>query len=385
MPPLQTIGRWLGLTQDPLDPPFARKGLARVGSGWQGVMHGETVRVDRTTAVPLVHEHHGLRLVVACPIALDLRAPGEGDPTRDRRFDDAFGVPKAHHGRLTSTVRDLLVRLARVGSVTVQGGEVVLHRRGKEPRPTKVLDWASRLARVAAELRADRDALSELMHLRQSDPDEAVALARRLRGRNRRISNDLRAHADALVRRGRKLTRIVKGPDVAPSARCWAAQRLLPRYVDDVVDDLLDRPRVPGDLHVLAVLAGHHEVAVLLTNHDAFWATELARTDPDHVEALADLVEALVMTEPGPWVDPLVRPLPGLADPLRSAALDAVAHHGSRTAMGALAAQLEGALPRSHRPAWRAAVGRLRDRHQGVAGAVSLAEAGGGVSLPDGR
>jgi len=383
--PVTTIRRWLGLTEDPFDGLFAQKGFHRYGTSWAGVVHGEEVRISRTTAVPLVHEHHGVRLEVVCPAAFELGLPGEGDPTGDRRFDAVFGVPMADHGCLTATVRTNLMMLARAGSVTLTGSQLVLNQRGEGPHPSKVLAWAVRLARVTVDLKADRDALAELIELHHRDPDEALALARRLRGQTRRISTDLRAHADALVRRGRKLIRIVERPEVPDTARRWAAARLPARYVDDVIDGLLDRPRAPGDLHVLSVFAAHHEVAVLLTNHTRFWATELARTGDRHLEALTALVEALVRQEPGPWVDTFVAPLPGLEEPLRAAALDGVAQHGSRAALNALTAQLDGALPRSHRPAWRAAMGRLRDRHQGEAGALSLARAGGSVSLPDDR
>lgn len=371
--PLDTLGRLLGLTRDPYDEPFAEMGLRRAGGVWAGTLRKHPVRIARVAG--------GVRVQVDLPVPLRLDPPDRWPRTHDRRFDDAFSVPPEQQGALSGRVRGHLIGLSGAGTVSVGEQRLVLHREHVASAPD-VLQWTQRMVRVADSLYDDVQTLAELAYLRETDPSRALELARRIRGRSRTAAN-VRVHADALVRRGRKLIRIVVGPTLPAQARCWAAERLPSRYVDDVVDELLDRPRTPGDLAVLGTLAQHHEVALLLAHHEAFWAVELAKADEERSGALLSLVEALVREEPGPWVDALVPLLVGISDPLLGATLRVVAQHGSHQAFIAVSAALDQGVPWSVRSTWREAHATLRSRHRGSSGAVSLAVRTGDLAIPD--
>lgn len=371
--PLETLGRLLGLTRDPYDASFAEMGLRRAGGVWAGTVRKFPVRIERL--------NDGVRVRVDLPVPLQLDPPDRWPRTHDHRFDEAFSVPPEQQGSLSGRVRGHLVGLSGAGDLSAGPQGLVLERAGAASA-SDVCQWTQRMVRVADSLYDDLTTLAELAYLRDTDPQDALQLARRLRGRSRTAAN-VRVHADALVRRGRKLLRIVVGPSLPAQARCWAAERLPSRYVDDVVDELLDRPRTPGDLAVLATLARHHEVALLLAHHEAFWTVELAKADEERAGTLVSLVEALVREEPGPWLDALVPLLVGLSDPLLGATLRVVAQHGSHQAFIAVSAVLDQGVPWSVRSTWREAHATLRSRHRGSSGAVSLAVRTGDLAIPD--
>jgi len=373
--PLQTIAKLLfGSTSDPYDEPLTRLGLRRVGRGWMGRIRDLDVHVEASSAALIVY--------VDLTVPLTLMPPGQAPPTHNTRFDEQFSVPPHQRDWLSERMKSHLVGLSGAGQLTTEGQRLVLRRR-EATGAANMVRWVERMVRVADDLQDDAATLAELEQLRLGDPEEALRLARRIRGRSR-VAPHLRTHADALVRRGRKLLRIVEGPQLPSRARRWAAERLAPRYVDDVVDTLLDRPRTPGDLVVLSTLVRHHEVALLLAHNERFWELELAKgADPGRASAAARLLENLAREEPGPWVDSLVARLPGTVDPLLDRGLRVVAEHGSHRAFIAVSAILEQGVPRAERPAWRRAQGALRARHAGAAGSVSLAVDSGHLALPD--